>query len=333
LSRPAVHAADDPEHWLARATATAGADDHGDVLQAYLRQIRRAPLLDPDAERATAEAARRGDFDARQRMIEHNLRLVVSIARHHVGRGLPLADLIEEGNLGLMHAVAKFEPERGFRFSTYATWWIRQAIDHAIMRQARLIRLPTHVLRELSRLLRVRRRLELDNAERARHLAQEAAAAPLAPTADAAHVAHVVSEEAVAHALGRPVAAVRELLQRLELPTSLDAPAGPGHGQAGGSDDTVLDHVADTHEPDPELLQFEAESRRLLETGLALLEPREREVLAGRYGLHGREPCTLEALGATLGLTRERVRQIQHEALVKLRRVLARHGVDRDAVF
>jgi RNA polymerase nonessential primary-like sigma factor len=318
LSRPAVHAADDPEHWLARASAIAGSDDHGDVLQAYLRQIRQAPLLDAETERATAEAARRGDFAARQRMIEHNLRLVVSIARHHVGRGLPLADLIEEGNIGLMHAVARFEPERGFRFSTYAAWWIRQAIDHAIMRQARLIRLPTHVLRELSRLLRLRRRLEQEGAER---------------DADAAAPAHAVSDEALAHALGRPVEAVREMLQRLELPSSLDAPAGPDRGGSREADDTVLDHVADEHEADPELLRFEAESRRLLEAGLAVLEPREREVIAGRYGLYGREPCTLEALGGTLGLTRERVRQIQHEALGKLRRALARHGVDRDALI
>lgn len=321
MSRPAVHAADDPEHWLARETAGAGGAGHSDVLQSYLRQVRRAPLLDAEAERATAEAARLGDFAARQRMIEHNLRLVVSIARHHVGRGLPLADLIEEGNLGLMHAVTKFEPERGFRFSTYATWWIRQAIDHAVMRQARLIRLPTHVLHDLARLLRLRRRLELDGAER------DASGEP------GTAAAHAVGDEALARAFGRPVAAVRELLQCLEQPTSLDAPASPHRSDAGGGEDTVLDHVADRDEPDPELLQFEAESRRLLEAGLAVLGPREREVIVGRYGLQGGEPCTLEALGTRLGLARERVRQIQHEALGKLRRAFARQGIDRDAVL
>ena len=316
MSRPAVDAADDPERWLEQASADAA--DHADVLQAYLRQIRRTPLFDAETERATAEAARRGDFAARQSMIEHNLRLVVSIARHHVGRGLPLADLIEEGNLGLIHAVAKFEPERGFRFSTYATWWIRQAIDHAIMRQARLIRLPTQVLRDVAQLLRVRRRLELENPG-------AAGAGEPAPRA--------VGDEALAQALGRPVEAVRELLRCLEWPTSLDAPARPARGAAAAGEDTELDHVADAHEPDPELQRFEAESRRLLERGLEVLDPRERDVIAARYGLAGVEPCTLEALAARLGLTRERVRQIQHEALGKLRRALVRQGIDRDDVL
>jgi len=142
----------------------ASQSDGGDLLQRYLRDIRRAPLFSSDEELAAARAARGGDFAARQAMIEHNLRLVVSIAKHYLGRGLPMGDLIEEGNLGLMHAIAKFEPERGFRFSTYATWWIRQSVERALMHQARLVRLPVHVVRELNLVLRTRRALEAEAA-------------------------------------------------------------------------------------------------------------------------------------------------------------------------
>ena len=138
--------------------------DAADTLQTYLREIRRAPLFSPEEEYETAVRARGGDFAARQQMIERNLRLVVSIAKNYLGRGLPLTDLIEEGNLGLMHATSKFEPERGFRFSTYASWWIRQSIERSIMHQARLVRLPVHVVRELNQLLRARRALESQRA-------------------------------------------------------------------------------------------------------------------------------------------------------------------------
>ncbi len=134
--------------------------DSANTLQTYLREIRRAPLFTPEQEFATAQRARAGDFAARQRLIEHNLRLVVSIAKNYLGRGMPMSDLIEEGNLGLMHAITKFEPERGFRFSTYASWWIRQSIERAIVHQARLVRLPVHVVRELNLVLRARRALE-----------------------------------------------------------------------------------------------------------------------------------------------------------------------------
>ena len=139
---------------------TAGDADPSNTLQTYLREIRRAPLLTPEQEFATAQRARAGDFAARQQMIERNLRLVVSIAKNYLGRGVPLTDLIEEGNLGLVHATSKFEPERGFRFSTYATWWIRQSIERAVMHQARLVRLPVHVVRELNQVLKARRALE-----------------------------------------------------------------------------------------------------------------------------------------------------------------------------
>ncbi|MFY8016531.1 MAG: sigma-70 family RNA polymerase sigma factor, partial [Inhella sp.] len=181
-----------------------GALEGENALQAYLRGIRRAPLLTPEQEFETASQARAGSFSARQAMIEHNLRLVVSIAKRYLGRGLPLGDLIEEGNLGLMHAIDKFEPERGFRFSTYASWWIRQALERALLHQARLIRLPVHVVRELNQVLRARRALE---------------ALPTLAGDDP----HARAQD-IASQLKRPVAEVLELLGYMDRPVSLDAP-------------------------------------------------------------------------------------------------------------
>jgi RNA polymerase nonessential primary-like sigma factor len=285
-----------------------GETDHGNTLQSYLRDIRRAPLLSAQEEHDTAVRARAGDFAARQRMIERNLRLVVSIAKHYVGRGLPMIDLIEEGNLGLMHATGKFEPERGFRFSTYASWWIRQSIERAIMHQARLIRLPVHVVRELNQVLKTRRALE--------------AAARLPGEADRS-----IGVDEIAGVLQRPPGQVAELLRLAEQPTSLDAPL---EQDAGAS---MLDGVADEQAVDPLGRTLDHEAVQLLETGLSELNEREREVLAGRFGLHDREPETLEDLAARLGLTRERIRQIQQESLLKLKRRMARQGVHRDALF
>lgn len=294
-----------------QAVLAAGEGEAGNTLQAYLREIRRTPLLSPEDEFALASRARAGDFEARQAMVEHNLRLVVSIAKHYLGRGLPMTDLIEEGNLGLMHSIGKFEPERGFRFSTYATWWIRQGIERALMHQARLVRLPVHVVRELNQVLRMRRRLEV-------------------ALGQGGHPGGAVGVEQVALALGRPVHEVNELLRFAESPTSLDAPFERG-GEAGG--ESLLDHVADDGLADPMSLTLVHELERLLEDGLDQLNEREREVLAGRYGLRDREPETLEVLAERLGLTRERIRQIQQEALLKLRRGMLRQGVDRDALF
>lgn len=280
--------------------------DSADALQAYLKDIRRAPLLDAQQEHDLALRARAGDFEARQQMIERNLRLVVSLAKAYVGRGLPLIDLIEEGNLGLMHAIRKYEPERGFRFSTYASWWIRQSVEQAIMQQARLIRLPVHVLRELSQVLRARRALE----------AERDAASP-----------HAVSAEEVAARLHKVPLDVAELLRLAEQPTSLDLPLD----REGGA--SLLDAVADEQSLDPLDRCLGHEARDLIDRGLAALSEREREVVTGRYGLADREPETLELLAERLGLTRERVRQIQQESLLKLRRGLARRGVDRAALF
>jgi RNA polymerase nonessential primary-like sigma factor len=294
------------------AELAAGDPEVGNTLQTYLREIRRAPLLTPQQEFDTATRARAGDFEARQMMIEHNLRLVVSIAKNYLGRGLPMTDLIEEGNLGLMHAIGKFEPERGFRFSTYASWWIRQNIERSIMHQARLVRLPVHVVRELNQVLRARRALE-------------------AQANDPVKGERPVRVEDVAAAVGRPVREVSELLRFAEQPTSLDAPL-ERHSAENGAE-SMLDSVADDGSSDPMSLTLSNEVERLLEHGLDELNDREREVLAGRYGLRDREPETLEVLAERLGLTRERIRQIQQEALLKLKRRMIRNGVDRDSIF
>lgn len=291
-------------------TFEAGEGDGSNTLQAYLREIRRTPLLTPEEEFHLATRARAGEFGARQAMIEHNLRLVVSIAKNYLGRGLPLTDLIEEGNLGLMYAIGKFDPDKGFRFSTYASWWIRQGVERAIMHQARLVRLPVHVVRDLNHVLKARRRLESARLS-------EADGEPGAS----------IRVEDIAAALGSGVDEVAALLRLAEAPTSLDAPLDREDG------DSLVDLVADEHAVDPLGHTLQHEVDHLLNLWLGELNGREREVLECRYGLHDREPETLEALATRLGLTRERIRQIQQEALQKIKRRLARQGVGRDAIF
>src|SRR4051794_19551920 len=258
----------------------------GNTLETHLPEIRRGPLLTPQQEFETARRARMGDFEARQAMIEHNLRLVVSIAKNYLGRGLPMTDLIEEGNLGLMHSISKFEPERGFRFSTYASWWIRQNIERAIMHQARLVRLPVHIVRELNQVLKARRALEAESGRNGHH-------------------DKPVRVEDVAAAVGRPVQVVSDLLRFSELPTSLDAPIDRYPADHNGAE-SMLDSVADDGATDPMSLTLSNEVEQLLNHGLEELNEREREVLAGRYGLRDREPETLEVLAERLKLTRER---------------------------
>lgn len=289
------------------------AGESSDTLTLYLREVRRTDLFTPQQEFETATRARAGDFEARQSMIEHNLRLVVSIAKGYLGRGVPLSDLIEEGNLGLMHAIDKFEPERGFRFSTYATWWIRQSVERAVMNQGRVIRLPVHVVRELQQVLRARRTLEND---------------PAFAAARNGFEGEGVRVEDVAALLGREVQEVAELLAMAETPKSLDA-------VMDRSDDehTLGDSMADELTLDPTGVTQNHEVERLLNSWIDALSSREREVLEGRFGLHDREPETLEVLSDRLGLTRERVRQIQNEALLKLKRHMARNGISKQALF
>ncbi len=289
------------------------AGESSDTLTLYLREVRRTELFTAEQEFETASRARAGDFAARQSMIEHNLRLVVSIAKGYLGRGVPLSDLIEEGNLGLMHAIDKFEPERGFRFSTYATWWIRQAVERAVMNQGRVIRLPVHVVRELQQVLRARRALENDAAFMASRGSLEGEG---------------VRVEDVAALLGREVHEVAQLLAMAEAPRSLDA-------AMDRSDDehTLGDTMADDLAEDPTGVTQNHEVEKLLAGWIDALSNREKEVLEGRFGLRDREPETLEVLSDRLGLTRERVRQIQNEALLKLKRHMVRSGVNKEALF
>ena len=285
--------------------------ESSDTLTMYLREVRRTQLFTPDEEFAAATRARAGDFQARQSMIEHNLRLVVSIAKGYLGRGVPLSDLIEEGNLGLMHAIDKFEPERGFRFSTYATWWIRQAVERAVMNQGRVIRLPVHIVRELQQVLRARRTLENDPGFAAGRHGFEGEG---------------VRVEDVAALLGREVNEVAALLAMAEVPRSLDAAL-----DRSDDDHTLGDSMADELAIDPTGVTQNHEVERLLNNWIDALSNREKEVLEGRFGLHDRDPETLEVLSDRLGLTRERVRQIQNEALLKLKRHMARNGISKEA--
>jgi len=279
----------------------AGADLLSDVTQLYFNDIGHNALLSVDEELRVARLAKAGGFEARQKMIEHNLRLVVNIAKHYANRGVAFLDLIEEGNLGLIHAIEKFDPERGFRFSTYATWWVRQSIERAIMYQSRTIRLPVHIIKELNTVLRARRHLET-------------------------HCTHEPSAEDVAHLLDCDSEDVRRLLALNERMASLDAPLEVDPMLSLG--ESLPDESAVTPEARLELVEIE---KRVLEW-LARLSDRQRRVIERRYGLNDSDVSTLEQLAQELGLTRERVRQIQLEALSSLRRILRRNGIGRDVL-
>ena len=277
-------------------------DPQTDVTQIYLNEIGQNALLTPKQEFELATLVKQGDFQARQKMIEHNLRLVVNIAKHYVNRGLALLDLIEEGNLGLIHALEKFEPERGFRFSTYATWWIRQNIERAIMNQSRTIRLPVHVIKELNICLRAYRHLE-------------------------GHSEKEPNAEDVAHLIGKSVDEVRKILSLNERIASLDAPLDIDPMLSIG--ESIADEQCQM--PD-DLLQI-AEVEQYMHQWLEQLNDKQRWVIERRFGLNGQEIGTLEKLAEDLELTRERVRQIQMEALQSLRRILKRGGVSKDSLF
>ena len=270
-------------------------------LAAYFREIARIPLLDREGEVALARRAQAGDEAAKAKLTESNLRLVVQVARRYLNRGLPLPDLIEEGNLGLLRAVEKFDPERGNRFSTYATWWIRHFIVRALANQARMIRLPVHVEVLLGRYAREHQRLT-----------QELGRAP--------------TTEEIAQALGTTTEQVDELEEIRRHPVSLDAPSGEEGGQLG---DTIADESADPNVFLVSLFRKRADLTSVLDD----LAENERLVLRRRFGLEGDPPETLETIGRRLGLTRERVRQIEAAGLRKLRALLKARGVDASDVL
>ncbi|CAH2906383.1 MAG: RNA polymerase sigma factor RpoS [uncultured Paraburkholderia sp.] len=281
-----------------------------DTIQHYLNRISVKPLLTVEEEQKYSRLAKAGEFEARQVMIERNLRLVVSIAKGYLNRGVPLLDLIEEGNLGLMHAIEKFDPTRGFRFSTYATWWIRQSIERAIMNQARTVRLPVHVIRELNQVLRAKRHLEKNSMN----------SGEAAERRDA-------SIDDIAYLTGKATDEVTDILALNEHTASLDAPLDLDPASS------LLDLLSDDQSQSPDAEVQHRELETLTRAWLARLSDKHRHVIERRFGLNHIEAATLEELADEMGLTRERVRQIQQEALVRLKRLFASNGVRKDAVL
>jgi RNA polymerase nonessential primary-like sigma factor len=273
-----------------------------DATRLYLKEIEFSPLLTPEEEVYYARLARKGEERGRKKMIECNLRLVVKIARRYMNRGLPLLDLIEEGNLGLIRAVEKFDPERGFRFSTYATWWIRQTIERALMNQTRTIRLPIHVVKELNSYMRA-----------VRQLTQELGSEP--------------TEEEVATHLDKPLSDIKKLLTLTERATSVDVSIGKE------SDRPMLDIIPDEQCLEPDMLIQDEDIINYVDTWLEELDKKQREVIVRRFGLHGFERATLEEVGNELGVTRERVRQIQMDALKRLRKILESKGFSEETLL
>lgn len=273
-----------------------------DPTQLYLNEIGQTPLLTAEEELYFGRLALQGDAKARNRMIASNLRLVVKIARRYLNRGLAFLDLIEEGNLGLIRAVEKFDPERGFRFSTYATWWIRQTIERAIMNQTRTIRLPVHVVKELNIYLR--------------------AAKELAKTED-----KPINAEEIAKLVDKPVADVKRMLALNEHMTSIDSPIGHD------SDKPMLDILVDENSLDPAKLHSNSDLSITVGKWLAQLNEKQREVIMRRFGFAGHDKNTFEEIGKAIGLTRERVRQIQIDALRTLRAIMSDEGIDDASIL
>jgi RNA polymerase nonessential primary-like sigma factor len=280
---------------------TAGEGDF-DATRLYLNEIGASKLLTADEEIRFSRSAQQGDNAARQRMIVSNLRLVVKIARRYLNRGLPLLDLIEEGNLGLIRAVEKFDPERGFRFSTYATWWIRQTIERAIMNQTRTVRLPIHVVKEINIYLKA-----------ARHLAQR--------------LDHEPTTEDVALMLDKPISEVKRMLGLNERIASVDTP------YSKDADKPLVDMLQDDAATDPTDSIQDSDVAENLDVWLDKLNDKQREVVERRFGLHGYENSTLERVAQELGVTRERVRQIQMDALRRLRDILEKDGFSVESFF
>jgi len=274
-----------------------------DPTQIYLNDLSKSVLLTAEEEIMYGRLVQRGNQEARQRMIESNLRLVVKISRRYMNRGLPMLDLIEEGNLGLIRAVEKFDPEKGFRFSTYATWWIRQTIERAIMNQTRTIRLPIHIIKEMNIYLK-----------KARELSQV--------------LDREASAEDVAEVTGKPVATIEKMFRmHAEHVSSLDVSIGKD------TDQQVLDTVADEGAVEPMEILHTEEIKENLGEWLELLSDKQKEVISRRFGIRGYHASTLEQVASEMGVTRERVRQIQMSALKSLRVILENEGLSPSALL
>jgi len=273
-----------------------------DATQIYLNEIGFSPLLTAQEEIHFSRLSLKGDIKARHRMIESNLRLVVKISRRYLNRGLSLLDLVEEGNLGLIRAVEKFDPERGFRFSTYGTWWIRQTIERAIMNQTRTIRLPIHIVKELNSYLRT-----------ARELTQA--------------LDHEPTAEDIAEKLDKPVKTVSRVLKLNQKVTSVDSPI------TGDNDKGLLDVISAGEHYSPEPTAINNDINESIVRWLNELNTKQREVLSRRFGLLGHDASTLEVVGRDIGITRERVRQIQLEALKRMEDIMTSQGLSINALF
>jgi RNA polymerase nonessential primary-like sigma factor len=272
-----------------------------DPTRLYLSEIGASPLLTADEEKEFARRVQRGDEAARHRMIESNLRLVVKIARRYINRGLPLLDLIEEGNLGLIHAVEKFDPERGFRFSTYATWWIRQTIERAIMNQSGSVRLPIHIIKDINTCLRA-----------ARKLSQQQDASPTAAQ--------------IADYLDRDLADVERLMalhDRVTLRAGISDEDGAG----------PVERLRARRDSEPPRCAQRDDVMEIVDHWVCELSEKQRAVVERRFGLHGYRRETLEKIGEEIGVTRERVRQIQLDALQNLRNMMESHGISCDNIL
>jgi len=272
-----------------------------DATYLYLKEIGVSPLLNAEEEVHYSRLSLQGDLKARNHMIQCNLRLVVKISRRYLNRGLTILDLIEEGNLGLIRAVEKFDPERGFRFSTYATWWIRQNVERAIMNQTRTIRLPIHVIKELNATLRKKREL-------------------------CSKIDHEPSIKEIAAFAEKPIKDVIKLLRLNERTVSIDSPMGDDVNKP------ILDVISDENKKDPETDLSDKCIIKNIQNCLGQLNEKQIDILSHRFGLRGREASTLEQVGKAVGLTRERVRQIQVEALEELKAILASKGIDKDVL-